>query len=68
VQVFREEDLRNHATGELHRAVQDVLKLLDVEGVFVAPGGGSHALEVVGDPAFSWLSTGEGTCHPKLVV
>ncbi len=65
-QVFSEEDIRNHATGELHRTVQDVLKLLGVKGVFTAPGGGNHAL--IGDPDFSWLSIADRSWHSKLVV
>ncbi len=63
-QVWCEEEIRSHASGELHKAVQDVLKLLGIKGAFRVPGGGNRGL--IGAPDFSWVSTGDG--HPKLVV
>ncbi|KIL70192.1 hypothetical protein M378DRAFT_7103 [Amanita muscaria Koide BX008] len=71
--VGNEEKIRAYAIWALHEPVEAVLRRLEVNGSFILPGSGE--VGIVGDPDFSWITSGRGTCthsqtpsHPKLIV
>lgn len=62
--VSSEEDVRSQAESQLHDLVEEVLKILGIDGWFQRPDSGNN--QIIGEPDFSWLRY--PTLHPKLVV
>lgn len=62
--VENEEDVRYEVRAQLHDFVEEVLRILGIDGRFARSGAGN--IQIVGDPDFSWVRN--PTKHPKVVV